>query len=456
MFKSLIHESRPYCRSIASAAFVFAGCLSMHAQVRRPVLMISIDALNPHYVLKAGDRAGEIPFLRSLLTNGVYAESVLNVVPTITNPNHVTLITGTWPERHGIFNNMLQDPIANTQGLQMEYGNAIRVRTLWQAAKAAGLTTASVDWPVSLGAYGIDYNIPSITLPQAPEAHYLLEAVSRPDGFLEHVEKEIGTYSPTEDEDNFTTHAAQTIIREQRPYFFTVHLSGLDEAQHRSGPDTPDAYQALARIDGLVHQLVDDERKVYPDADIVIVSDHGFFPVSHVLNLNSEFVRHGLITISQTPSEHIASWKAFTWTGGGSAVILLHDSSDTATRDKVANILADLQKNPANGIARVLSKKEAASFGGTPQAEFLIDCRPGFYIGRGLTTPLITSAKQKGTHGFLPTHPELQSAFFMLGPGVIRGKNLGVVDMRQIAPTVAKELNANLPEAEEPPLSIRN
>ncbi|GGG64661.1 alkaline phosphatase family protein [Edaphobacter dinghuensis] len=428
----------------------------MHAQVRRPVLMISIDALNPHYVLKAGDRAGEIPFLRSLLTNGVYAESVLNVVPTITNPNHVTLITGTWPERHGIFNNMLQDPIANTQGLQMEYGNAIRVRTLWQAAKAAGLTTASVDWPVSLGAYGIDYNIPSITLPQAPEAHYLLEAVSRPDGFLEHVEKEIGTYSPTEDEDNFTTHAAQTIIREQRPYFFTVHLSGLDEAQHRSGPDTPDAYQALARIDGLVHQLVDDERKVYPDADIVIVSDHGFFPVSHVLNLNSEFVRHGLITISQTPSEHIASWKAFTWTGGGSAVILLHDSSDTATRDKVANILADLQKNPANGIARVLSKKEAASFGGTPQAEFLIDCRPGFYIGRGLTTPLITSAKQKGTHGFLPTHPELQSAFFMLGPGVIRGKNLGVVDMRQIAPTVAKELNANLPEAEEPPLSIRN
>lgn len=441
---------------IAIAILVaFAGCVpSQAAETQHPVLMISIDALNPHYVLHAGGRAAQIPFLYSLLSNGSYAESVINVVPTITFPNHVTLMTGVLPAQHGIFNNMLSDPLSNTKGAAMEYGNAIQARTLWQAAKEAHLTTASVNWPVSLGARGIDYNIPPITTMQTPADHYLLEIVSRPEGFLENLEKEIGTYSTDSDEDTFTTRAAISIIQHEHPYFFTLHLGDLDEAQHQSGPDSPQAYSALETIDSQVKKIVDEEYKVHPDADIVIVSDHGFFPVQHVINLNSEFARAGLLTISRTPQEHISSWKAFSWTGGGSAVIMLHDPNDTATAEKVHQLLEKLQENPANGIGRVLSKQEAAKFGGTPRTEFLVDCKPGYYVGRGLSTPLITDAHQKGTHGYLPTHPELQSAFFMLGPDVMKGKNLGVIDMRQIAPTIAMELHVSLPDATMQPLNV--
>lgn len=421
---------------------------------KRPVLMISIDSMNPHYVFQTNAHSNEIPFLRSLLKESAYAESVINVTPTITNPNHVTLVTGTYPAKHGIFNNMLETPAANVRGLQMEYGNAIRVKTLWEAAKSAGYTTASVNWPVTLGARGIDYNIPNVTLPHTAENHFFLETVSRPDGLVEHIEKTAGIFTADMDEDDIAMPAAKVIIREHKPLFLTVHLSGLDEAQHQNGPDSPEAFAALAKIDKQVQQLVRDERAIYPDADIFIVSDHGFFPVTHVLNLNSEFVREGLITVSQTPSEHITSWKAYTWTGGGSAAVMLQDPNDDVTRKKVAAILARLAKDPANGIARVISKQEAVAFGGTPKTEFLIDCNSGFYVGRGLTTPLVAGVFQKGTHGYLPTHTELQASFFVMGPKIAKGKDLGVIDMRQIASTVAAELGTSLPDAEKSALPI--
>ncbi|MBT9331526.1 alkaline phosphatase family protein [Paracidobacterium acidisoli] len=449
----LFQSLRLLRRVCAIALPGLVGCLLAQGQsARTPVIMISIDGLNPHYVLRAEDHAAGIPFLRSFLTNGTYAQSVINVVPTITFPNHVTLITGTLPEQHGIFNNMLQDPNSNLIAAPMEYGNAIRVPTLWEAAQSAGLKTASVFWPVSLGARGIDYNIPPIHTQGTPADHYLLEAVSRPDGFLASVEKQIGVYSPEEDEDDFVTRAAIAVIRGQRPYLLTVHLGNLDDAQHHSGPDSQEAFAALEKIDGQVRQIADAERAVYPDADIVIVSDHGFFPVSHVINLNAEFVRHGLITLSKTG--HIASWKVFSWTGGGSAAVILHNPDDRETAEKVRQILDGLEKDPASGIAQILSKQEAKAFGGTPETEFLIDCRPGFYVGRGLTTPLITDASQKGTHGYLPVHPELQSSFFIMGPRIARNRNLGVIDMRQIAPTIAKELEARMPSATMPVLPV--
>lgn len=451
----MLFGSNVVTRSFYAVIVAFSSSLwTQTADEAKPVLMISVDAMNPHYVLHAENHASEAPFLQSLLRRSAYAESVINMVPTITNPNHVTLVTGTHPEQHGIFNNMLQDPISNSKAAQMEYGNAIRVPTLWEAAHMKGLKTANVLWPVSLGARGIDYNIPSISTGHTPADHYLLEAVSRPDGFLADLENEIGMYSPEEDEDEFAMRAAIAIIRREKPVFMTVHLSGLDEAQHHSGPDSPEAYTALKRIDSQLKQIVDTELAAYPNADVMIVSDHGFFPVSHVINLNSEFARRGILTISQNPAEHIDSWKAFSWTGGGSAVVMLHDPNDEITKANVKRILEDLQKNPANGIARVLSSEEAKAFGGTPETAFLIDCLPGYYIGRGLTTPLITSALQKGTHGFLPTHPELQSSFFIMGPTVAQGKNLGVIDMRQIAVTAAKELGVDLPQSNAAPLPI--
>src|ERR1700733_6995922 len=72
---------------------------TLHA---KPVLMISIDGLKPEYVTHASDHGLQIPILRRFLTEGSYADGVVPVLPSVTYPDHSTLVTGVWPEEHGV------------------------------------------------------------------------------------------------------------------------------------------------------------------------------------------------------------------------------------------------------------------------------------------------------------------------------------------------------------------
>ncbi len=125
-----------------------------------PVLMISIDGLKPEYVTHAAEHGLKVPTLRRFLVEGTYAEGVVAVVPTVTYPDHTTLITGVWPAQHGIFNNTLFDPMRNLDGAWYWYAGDIRVPTLWDAAHQKGIGTASVSWPVSVNAVSVDTLIP--------------------------------------------------------------------------------------------------------------------------------------------------------------------------------------------------------------------------------------------------------------------------------------------------------
>ena len=67
--------------------------------------MISIDGLKPEYITQADAHGMKLPYLRTLLANGTYADGVVGIWPTVTYPSHTTLITGVWPAEHGIDNN---------------------------------------------------------------------------------------------------------------------------------------------------------------------------------------------------------------------------------------------------------------------------------------------------------------------------------------------------------------
>ncbi len=110
--------------------------------------------------------------------------------------------------------------------------------------------------------------------------------------------------------------------------------------------------------------------------------------------------------------------------------------------------------DPANGIARVLTGDEAKRRGGFPDAAFLVELAPGYQLGYGFSGPLVTPAPSTGMHGYLPDRPEMRASFFALGQNITPRHNLGVVDMRQVAPTVASLLGITLPTATEPELPI--
>jgi predicted AlkP superfamily pyrophosphatase or phosphodiesterase len=431
--------------------------------VAAPVLLVSIDGLHPRYVLEARRLGVDAPNLTSFVTQGAFATGVVGVVPTVTYPSHTTIITGVTPAEHGIVANVPFDPLARNHDGWYWYAQDLEAPTLWDAAHEAGRSTASVNWPVTVGEREIDVLLPEYWRAENAEDLKLIRALSRPEGVLEKLEAKVGRpfidgYTDTVESDEIRTSFALAMIREHRPQLIGVHLIALDGTEHRDGPFVDSAYRTLERIDAMVGELVDAAVANDPATVAVIVSDHGFIATHTAVNLRVPLVQAGLIEISQPVVADavpgIASWDVQLWNGGAVAGVMLRERSDAASRERVLEILADLRANPANGIARVLSREQVAQSGGFPAADLLVELAPGFYLGTALRGPLLTPGGSKGTHGYLPERPEMHAAFFAKGEGIAAGRSLGVVDMRRIAPTLAQALDVELPSAREPALAI--
>jgi predicted AlkP superfamily pyrophosphatase or phosphodiesterase len=309
------------------------------------------------------------------------------------------------------------------------------------------MTTASIQWPVSVGAR-VTWNIPEMWRANAPDDAKLIRAVSTP-GLLAELEPELGSYPRALDieADELRGRYAVRILDAKRPSLLTLHLIALDHIQHETGPGTREVIAALERLDAVVGALRDAAERVAPGrAILAIVSDHGFARTDAQLNLFPAFREAGLF--SDDGKGRISEWRAMPWTAGGSVAIVLKDPSDAATRAEVRNLLAALAIEPGNGIDRVLEADALHQRGGFPTASFLVGLKPGWRTGSSLTGPVRSTLKPSGTHGHLPDLPELRASFLLIGPGVPAGRSLGIIDMRDVAPTLARRLGLALPTAD--------
>jgi predicted AlkP superfamily pyrophosphatase or phosphodiesterase len=413
------------------------------------LVMISVDGLRPDYVTQADAHGAKIPNLRKFLAQGTYADGVQGVVPTVTYPSHTTLVTGVWPAKHGIYANTTFDPLQkNFQGWYW-YAEDIRVPTLWDAAAKAGRTTASIQWPVTVGAH-INWLIPEFWRANTPDDAKLLRAVSTP-GLIAEATAEIGPYSggvdSTVEADKNRGKYAEWILEKKHPALLTLHLIALDHIEHETGPFSPEAVTVLEGIDAAIGGVWEAAERVAPGhAFVAVVSDHGFARTDAQLNLFSAFRQAKLFDIDAKGK--ITDWRAMPWVTGGSAAIMLKDPTDAALRSQVKDLLTKIADDPANGVDRVLDTEEVQARGGYPTAPFFVGLKPGWRTGSDADTPLLTKTKAGGTHGELPDLPDLRASFFLVGPGVPAAKDLGVIDMRNIAPTLAHEVGLELPSAD--------
>jgi predicted AlkP superfamily pyrophosphatase or phosphodiesterase len=462
-------EGRNFLRRAALSAAATLFLTIVGPGVAAPVLMISVDGLKPEYVFEAEQRGLKIPYLRSLLANGTYADGVIGVWPTVTYPSHTTLVTGVSPAEHGIVANAEFDPEQHFKESWFWYADQIRAPTLWRAAHAAHLTTASVGWPVTVGSADIDFLIPEYwrisgtTKDLNPSDRYLIAALSRPVGLVAQMQKTLGPYLMANDTsvqgDEIKTRFAIDILRRHRAAFSTVHLSSLDDAQHAHGVFSGEANRDLEAVDAMLAELADAAHAVDRTAVIAIVSDHGFTALTHRVNLLIPFLRAGLVTTIRDPITQVpklTSWKAQPWAASGMAAIMLHDPADRGTEQAVRELLQSLAADPNNGIIRIEGRAEIERHGAFPEAAFLVVMKPGYYAAASLDGELLSDFPAgHGGHGFSPEFPEMHAAFFVSGPGIARGRNLGAIDMRQIAPTLAQILGVGLPNAKYPPLNLR-
>lgn len=451
-------------RQIAALILILsAGILPAFGQTAShpPVIILSIDGLRPEYIFDADKYGLKIPTLRQLMRQGAHASGVRGVLPTVTYPSHTTILTGVWPVKHGIHSNTTFDPYAKNKGGWYWYSEDIRVPTLWEAASGAGYTVGSVSWPVSVAAKGVRYLIPEYWRAMTSEDLKLLRALSTP-GLMTDLAKTAGSYTTDLDDaipgDWGRTKYAVGMIREKRVNFLTFHFAAFDHLEHAAGPFSPVAFSTLEEIDKMVAALVEAIRGANPEALVCIVSDHGFAKVDHILNLTQAFVKEGLITLKKQKNSleasGVADWKAESWNDGGSAAIVLKDPKDANVDAKVKQLLDRLAADPANGIAKILSRSDIAALGGGSEASFWVDMRPGYALGGALNGPQVEKVSVRGTHGYSPVHPELRAFFLIAGEGIRQNADLGDIDMRSIAPTLAKVLNIPFPSAELKPLGV--
>ena len=421
--------------------------LSTTTAIARPLLLISIDGLRPADVIDARQRGLKLPNLEAFLTRGAHAGDVRGVMPTLTYPSHTTLLTGVTPARHGIESNLTFDPLNRNQYGWDWYASDIRVPTLWDAARAAGLSTANVHWPVSVGA-PVDWNLPQIWRTGTADDRKLLAALATP-GLLPSLEKGLGPYADGIDEslagDRNRARFMVKLLETRKPQFMTAYFASLDHQEHASGPGTPQANAVLEGIDRLVGELVAAAQKVHPHGVVAIVSDHGFAPVQHDVNLYAPFIQAGLISIRDGA---VTDWQATPWNGGGSAAIELRRPDDTALKARVSALLDRLRADPAYGIDRMLDHAQLVARGATPSASWYVLFKPGFEMGIKPDAPMPSPGHYRGMHGYDPALPEMRSTFLIAGQGVPAGRDLGSIDMRDIAPTLAALMGASLPQAQ--------
>jgi predicted AlkP superfamily pyrophosphatase or phosphodiesterase len=228
---------------------------------RAPVtILISIDGFRPDYL----DR-GVTPMLSRLAAEGA-SGPMRPSFPSKTFPNHWTLVTGLYPDRHGIVANRMEDPARPGEIFTMAtedpfWWNA--AEPVWLDAERAGIRTATQFWPgsnVPIGGQREDPKDPEIVGGGRPsdwqQFNQAISGEQRVNGIIDWLRR-------------------PPVIR---PRFLTLYFNTVDQAGHEFGPADARTLEAVADVDRRIGQLVDGLAELRQPANLVIVADHGMAP----------------------------------------------------------------------------------------------------------------------------------------------------------------------------------
>ena len=228
---------------------MLASARSGAAADRPPLILVSIDGFRADYL----DR-GVSPKLSALAAGGVRAERMIPSFPSITFPNHYTLVTGLYPDHHGVVNNTFEDPkLAGVFKMSSkEEAWWDEATPIWVTAERQGMPTATMFWPGSeVAIHGVR--------PQHWEPFNAAVSVN------ERVDKVLGWLD---------------LPKAQRPGFLTLYFDLVDTNGHLFGPDSPQINLAIAKVDGAIGRLTDGLKARGITANLIIVADHGMAAVA--------------------------------------------------------------------------------------------------------------------------------------------------------------------------------
>ncbi|RFM26276.1 alkaline phosphatase family protein [Deminuibacter soli] len=400
------------------------------------VVVITIDGFRPDFYLDSSWKATQ---LRQLMNEGVHANGVNSVFPSMTYPSHTAIVTGVWPVKHGVYYNNPFEPNGST-GKNYWNDSSIKVPTVWSAAQAKGLKVASLLWPVSAGA-PVMYNIPDI----GSMGEKVREQYSTPAGFIEELKANVfnGASRLEYGKDHNIASIAAYVIKKDQPNLMTIHFFSVDHFEHEQGRQGALVQAAIRDADSSVGIIADALKQagIWDKTVLIVTGDHGFMDVSTVVNPNVWLTKAGLITDIKKDE-----WKAQFYSVGGSSYLYLKDKNDTQTLAQVENILANLTPEEKKYI-RIISRKQLDKVGGNPEVALALSGENGAAFGPAMSGDAIKPG-HGGAHGYYPDFREIRTGFVAYGPGVKKGAAIPEMNVRDVAAVIAHFLHLNLPGAD--------
>lgn len=431
------------------------AALALDPASDRIVVLISVDGLAHFYF---DDPKAEMPTIRQLAAEGARAERMKCSMPTVTWPNHTTLVTGVHPAKHGVIGNnyfdrkkgemvpLIPDPHFNKEEI-------VKTATIYDVAKAAGLKTAAIIWPASRGAKTLDWTVPDVFSNELFQGHAtpgLIEEFKAA-GIPADKQEEWCKTGKGEDRDRMYAQMLNYVIRTHRPNFALLHLIEVDHVEHAKGPQSPEAYAAVKFADDRVREVWEELKKSFPGkATLVIAADHGFNPYQQRIQPNVLLREEGLLTTEG--SKITGGAVRLVGQGGGAFLYVLDDTRRDALVAQLADKFAAVE-----GIEWAITAKDFAKHGladpkqNPHMADLVLSAKSGYAFTDSLAGNLVVTPKSdeiKGTHGYDPAQRSIHASFVAWGAGIKPRAKLELINNTDVAPTITALLGTKIPNAD--------
>jgi len=341
-------------------------------EFRETMILISVDGLRQEYLER-----GLTPHLLEMSKKGLRADYLNPIFPTLTFPNHWTLMTGLWAESHGLVANKIFDPVTKKVWLPTKkesfepewwFGEP-----MWETAQKAGLKTADIMWPgprASQSGATPTYSVPfNFSYPIGAKLDRILEWMDMP--------------------------------IEERPQLIIMYEPSLDNSGHETGPHSLRTNQTLAKIDSWAGNLTASlqARNLSDIVNVVILSDHGMADTSAPeLIYMDEILGEDFVTI-----EYIDGWPSmglhlFPEANASRILEKLYAAEDPTKFEVFTRETMPARRHYANNprIAPIFI---------TP------------HLGYALTTTMLNGTEiSVGNHGWDNIYPDLRAVFLTQGP----------------------------------------
>lgn len=413
---------------------LFLSLLITSEAFAKRVVVISWDGFRPEFM--TSDKF-KTPNTRKLMNGGAYSLDLEPVNPTLTYPNHTTMVTGVPSSEHGILSNTVFDAKKGPTPLWYWEANKMKVTPLWKQAFEEGKKTSILRWPVTVGGKAT-WLIPEVFTAAGltKTSEELVRSESGQEA-LKEIEAAIKMKVPSgtdeHEHDEWMTKAAVYLENKYDPDLQLIHLVNADHWQHETGIDSKETANAVEEVDRQVGEIITAAKK--QDVCLVVLGDHGHADYKAVYNINVILKKHGLIRLNE--KKEVSAWKAIAHTSGSQAAIYVKRKAE---RKRVLKILKEELKDGFN----ILTKEEAKALHIYPDADFVVISKIGFAIsGAYKDTEIDNIPTPKATHGYLGSLQEMKTVFIASGCG-IAPKNLGKMSMLEVAPTISKLLGMKM------------